>query len=225
MIILESPYKKESLNFYEKLNFTITEVDNQTFVSDKGIIIRLNKDNGKNPGIIVFKENIRDSIEELSSFVKILPVSDGFEFSDPSGTKITLIEAGKQIDSHINKGRSLAGNFAGVSIGLSDPAKSIKIWELLDFKIVAGSAEHGWAAMKDKDGSTISILKLEMCPHKFFNPSLTYFNGKNNLQIIEGIRNAGIRIEEEITAFNDIGIVDNIIIREPGGIGFFIFND
>ena len=45
------------------------------------------------------------------------------------------------------------------------------------------------------------------------------------MKIIEGIRKAGIDIEEDITAFNEKGIVDNIIIREPGGIGFFIFSD
>jgi len=54
---------------------------------------------------------------------------------------------------------------------------------------------------------------------------LTYFNGKQNLKVIEQIRNNGISITEEITHFNKEGIVDNIIIRDPGGYGFFIFSD
>ena len=29
----------------------------------------------------------------------------------------------------------------------------------------------------------------------------------------------------KITQFNKEGIVDNVIIRDPGGYGFFIFND
>lgn len=48
---------------------------------------------------------------------------------------------------------------------------------------------------------------------------------KSNLAIIQKIRDLQIPITEEITHFNKEGIVDNIIIRDPGGLGFFIFND
>jgi len=71
----------------------------------------------------------------------------------------------------------------------------------------------------------VSIMKPNMCPHLFFNPSLTYFNGGKNPEIIEAIRKLDIPITEEITYFNKEGLVDNIIIRDPGGYGFFIFND
>jgi len=71
----------------------------------------------------------------------------------------------------------------------------------------------------------VSFMQPNSCPHLFFNPSMTYFNGKNNLPIIAKIREAGILITEEITHFNQEGIVDNIIIRDPGGYGFFIFSD
>ncbi len=68
-------------------------------------------------------------------------------------------------------------------------------------------------------------MKPNACPHLFFNPSLTYFNGKNNIDIIAKIRALNISITEEITHFNKEGKVDNIIIRDPGGFGFFLFND
>ena len=45
------------------------------------------------------------------------------------------------------------------------------------------------------------------------------------MTIIEGVRTANIDITEEISHFNPDGIVDNIIIRDPGGLGFFIFSD
>jgi hypothetical protein len=54
---------------------------------------------------------------------------------------------------------------------------------------------------------------------------MTYFNGGNNMAVIGKIRSARIPIAEEITHFNKEGIVDNIIIRDPGGYGFFVFND
>ena len=63
------------------------------------------------------------------------------------------------------------------------------------------------------------------CPHLFFNPSLTYFNGGQNLPVIKAIREAGIPIAEEITHFNEEGVVDNVVLRDPGGLGMFIFND
>ena len=52
-----------------------------------------------------------------------------------------------------------------------------------------------------------------------------YFNGKNNLEIIEKIRSEGIEFTQEITEFNKEGIVDNVILRDPGGYGFFLFSD
>ena len=68
-------------------------------------------------------------------------------------------------------------------------------------------------------------MAANSCPHLFFNPSLTYFNSGRNPEVIAGIRAAGIPISEEITIFNKEGRVDNIIIRDPGGYGFFLFND
>jgi hypothetical protein len=62
-------------------------------------------------------------------------------------------------------------------------------------------------------------------PHLFFNPSLTYFNGKNNLAVIESLRESGIPLAQEITHFNDKGIVDNVILQDAGGLGIFVFSD
>jgi hypothetical protein len=117
------------------------------------------------------------------------------------------------------------GNFVGLSIESVDIAKSTEVWKELGFKI-NGAPEQGWVSCINDDELTINIMKPFMCPHLFFNPSLTYFNGKeNNPVVIQEIRNLKVPISEEITHFNDKGIVDNIIIRDPGGYGFFIFND
>src|SRR5690606_15097168 len=107
------------------------------------------------------------------------------------------------------------------SIGIN---RSFKIWELLGFKHTMGSADQGWVGFSN-DELSLSIMKPQTCPHLFFNPSLSYFNGKENLNVIQKIRDAGVSITEEITHFNKEGIVDNVIIRDPGGYGFFIFSD
>tara|TARA_B110000977_G_scaffold67472_1_gene91583 strand:- start:5205 stop:5372 length:168 start_codon:yes stop_codon:yes gene_type:complete len=54
---------------------------------------------------------------------------------------------------------------------------------------------------------------------------MTYFNGSHNLEIIESIKKQIIEITEEVTEFNSKGEVDKIILRDSGGLGFFVFND
>ena len=53
----------------------------------------------------------------------------------------------------------------------------------------------------------------------------TYFNSGRNPEIIAELRSAGVPLTEEITVFNERGDVDNVIVRDPGGTGFFVFND
>ena len=103
--------------------------------------------------------------------------------------------------------------------------KSAKFWSIFGYEITTGKEEQGWIVMTKEGFLPISIMKPFACPHLFFNPSLTYFNGGNNLPVIKKIRNLGIPITEEITEFNKEGIVDNVIVRDPGGLGFFVFND
>ncbi len=44
-------------------------------------------------------------------------------------------------------------------------------------------------------------MKPLQCPYLFFNPSLTYFNGKENEATIDSIKKQGVLITEEITQF------------------------
>ena len=60
--------------------------------------------------------------------------------------------------------------------------------------------------MKSEVGDSISLIQAQQCPHLFFNPSVTYFNGSHNLEINESIKK--IEITEEVTEFNSKGEVD-----------------
>ena len=102
---------------------------------------------------------------------------------------------------------------------------SIKIWEILGFEKNNGDEKSGWVNMNHNDEYDLSIMKANVCPHLFFNPSLTYFNGDKNLEIINEIRNSGTPIYEEIRVFNKENKVDNVLLRENGGLAFFVFND
>ena len=103
--------------------------------------------------------------------------------------------------------------------------KSQAVWEAIGFSLTMGTPGDAYIVLENSDGFPVSLMQPLNCPHLFFNPSMTFFNGANNPKIIDKIREAGLPITEEITHFNKQGIVDNIIIRDPGGYGFFLFND
>ncbi|NNF75479.1 MAG: hypothetical protein HKN00_09860, partial [Flavobacteriaceae bacterium] len=145
--------------------------------------------------------------------------------ADPSGSWIYLLNgAGPELDISAC-GPPIIGNFAGVSLESVDINKSVKLFQILGFKVTMGAIEQGWICLANADEFTVSLMKPFACPHLFFNPSLTYFNSGNNPAIIAKVRELQIPITEEITHFSKDGSVDNIIIRDPGGLGFFVFND
>ena len=46
-----------------------------------------------------------------------------------------------------------------------------------------------------------------------------------NKEIIENIKQVELPIEEEVIFSAEEKIAQNIILKDPGGLGFFIFND
>ena len=153
-------------------------------------------------------------------------IEGGYLLSDSSGSRVYLMEGESGLSFQAAESSdAVLGNFAGMSLETTDIHRSVGLWEALGFEKGMGSVEQGWVTYTNADQFTVSFMKPNSCPHLFFNPSLTYFNSGKNPEVIEKIRALGIPITEEITAFNKEGIVDNIIIRDPGGYGFFIFND
>jgi hypothetical protein len=217
---------EKSLDFYQRLNYKILSKENPCLVSDGNFIIEINADRFTRAGIKLFKSDWSSEIAALEKLTTITPTETGYLLSDPNGVWIYLETKELKINQEIEgKSEGLTGNFAGMSIEAADMTKSAEIWQTLGFEKNHGSVEQGWIAYSNGSDIGLSLMRPLMCPHLFFNPSLTFFNGKNNMSLIEKIREAGIPIAEEITHFNKQGIVDNIIIRDPGGYGFFIFND
>lgn len=218
-----TPNLEDSLNFYKQLGFTVVSDKNPILVSDGTVLIEINPNRFARAGIKLFDENWTLVLEQ---FKNVAPMANGHLLSDPSGTWIYLMEAdqGTKLDRQIFP-KSVLGNSMGVSLESIAFKDSITFYEKLGFKKEEGNLSQGWTSLKNKDGLIVTIMKDNACPHLFFNPSLTYFNGAKNEKVIETIRSSEIPITEEITYFNSEGAVDNIIIRDPGGLGFFIFND
>lgn len=216
----------ESLDFYTKLGFTKLPNTDLELVSDGKAVIEINPDRFARAGLKLFSESWEKIVEDLENLVNVLKIENGYLITDPSGIWIYLIETPEEvsIDTSVDPS-SVLGNYAGISLETTSINNSYHIWKLLGFDQQEGDVDQGWITLRNSDGLNISLMKPFTCPHLFFNPSLTYFNGSKNIEIIEKIRSLQIPITEEITHFNKEGVVDNIIIRDPGGYGFFLFND
>ena len=215
-----------SLTFYQSLRFKVLSENDPTVVTDGKVIVEIDPNRFVRPGIKVYTDTSDGVVEELRTLTTVLPTDSGHLLQDPTGTTIYLADQPCPFDLQEDVSTSsILGNFAGISLETVDPEKTIQLYKALGFNKVTGDITQGWITLTNNDGLAMSIMKINTCPHLFFNPSFTYFNGGNNLAVIEKVRQANIPINEEITHFNSEGVVDNIIIRDPGGFGFFVFND
>ncbi len=227
--IIQTPTRnlKESLEFYEKLNFKVISKIDPIVVTDGKAIIEINPNRNARAGIKLYRDNWLSVVEGLPKHIPIVKLDEGFLISDVSGMWIYLLEGEFMPKSVFTKdiSSSTLGNYAGISIETVGFKQSLNLLSYLGFESTAGSFEMGWQSLKNSDGMVISLMKPLVCPHLFFTPSLTYFNGENNPEIINAVRDLQIPMVEEITHFNKEGKVDNIIIKDPGGLGIFLFND
>ncbi|MEQ8302602.1 MAG: hypothetical protein RIB47_04360 [Cyclobacteriaceae bacterium] len=226
--LIQTPTNKleDSLSFYEKLGFMNVGGKNRIVVTDGIALIEINPDRIARAGVKLFKKKWTTEVTKLKKLTSVHKIDGGHLLSDMNGVWIYLVEDGLKLNFKPSaKSFSAFGNCAGLSLESTDVTGSVAIWKTLGFK-TSGPPDKGWVACVNADGLMVNIMNPLMCPHLFFNPSLTYFNGKEgNPKVIKEIRKLKIPIAEEITHFNDKGIVDNIIVRDPGGFGFFIFND
>ena len=226
--ILHTPTNalSNSLDFYEKLNYDVVSSENPTIVTDGSVLIEINPDRFARPGVKLYKNSWSDEIEILKNITPVYNIESGFLLNDGNGCWIYLIDGDLNLDPEMTDGgKTYSGNFSGISMESADMKRSMEIWGALGYAKSMGAPEQGYVGL-DREGSfSVSLMKPLTCPHLFFNPSMNFFNGKENEALIEKIRNAGVPIAEEITHFNDRGEVDNVILRDPGGYGFFVFND
>ncbi len=215
-----------SKTYYQKLNFELLSENKPTLFTDGKFLLEINPENTARTGLKLYQTDWQETVTALNKVTKVVDMEGGHLVSDPNGVKVYLMNEGLEKEV-ILKGESKAipGNFAGLSIEAVDVEKTVQFWELLGYKKTMGSIAQGWVAFENGTSVGISIMKPMVCPHLFFNPGLTFFNGGKNLPIIQKIKTVGIPIAEEITVFNKEGIVDNVILCDPGGLGFFIFND
>jgi hypothetical protein len=227
VITLQTPTDKteNSQSFYERLGFKCINEENPLVYTDGKAVIEINPDRFARAGIRCYQESWKEEIERLKEVTTVTAIEGGHVLSDASNVWIYLIEGAPAFAMPPSEASySVLGNYVGLSLETADFKRSERIYGILGFTLTSGGEEHAWASFSNNE-FTISLMGPMSCPHLFFNPSMTYFNGGKNLPVVEKVRSLGIPIAEEITLFNKEGLVDNIIIRDPGGYGFFVFND
>lgn len=221
-----TPNLKESIRFYENLSFKrLSTSDNMPIYTDGKAIIEINEDRFARCGLKVYGQESTEVLESLNDYSAI-EFPEYHLVSSPANIWLYIIKS--PISAPIvseEESFSVLGNNFGLSVEVVDMKASLKFWKQIGFEITMGGEEQGWVGLQDKAGFSISLMKPNACPHLFFNPSFTFFNGKKNVEIIDNLRSLDISFAEEITHFNNEGIVDNVIVRDPGGLGFFVFND
>lgn len=224
LIHTPTPGLEKSVDFYSRLGFEMISKNDPTVFTDGQALVEINPDRTARTGVKIYGF-AAESMSGLRESTEVLEVGGGFAAADPNGIKVYLSHDPFPLEFERKETSSgLPGNYAGLCIEAHSPADTVKFWESIGFEFKSGDIGNGYASYGIGDFE-ISIMKSGMCPHLFFNPSMTYFNHGKNLENIGKIRETGISIAEEITAFNEDGIADNIIIQDPGGLGFFVFND
>ena len=227
--IVTTPTNKleNSIGFYEKLGFKKVDAAGQHVYTDGKVIVEINPDRHARAGIRLYKSSWAAEVDALGGLAAVNKLKDGgYLLSDASGVWIYLVESEPAFKAETAEASfSELGNFSGVTLETTDMKRSADIYRALGFAAVFGDDSQAYMSLA-LDEFSVTLMKANICPHLFFNPSISYFNGKEgNPKVIAKVRELGIPIAEEITHFNKEGKVDNIIIRDPGGYGFFLFND
>ncbi len=227
-VVIHTPTNslQESIDFYSTLGYKVISDENPALVCNGQSVIEINPSRYARAGVKMYRKSWRNEVAQLKGLTELYPIEGGHILNDLNGCWIYLMDQEVDYSAHVGDSSfAVTGNFMGLSLESANMAKSLEIWQILGFSAIMGTVESGFLIIQNQEGFSVSLMKPLTCPHLFFNPSMTFFNGAKNLGIIEQIRKLNIPITEEITVFNKEGLVDNIIIRDPGGFGFFIFSD
>jgi hypothetical protein len=197
--------------------------DHGAYVYDRSVVIFVSDLTKERLGLSLCQADWSSELDAVRAYAVPLEIEGGSLISDSSGMHVKLLQNTIELPS--SSDNSILGSYSDLSIEVVEFERSKLIWQALGYSQTGGDEKQGWIVLS-KDGQTsISLIKAGSCPHIFRNPGLNYFNGTSNGQIIQRVRESGVTIGEELTVFSETGVVDNIILQDPAGLMFFLFND
>ncbi|MEL6430615.1 MAG: hypothetical protein AAFU73_21060 [Planctomycetota bacterium] len=232
-VLTPTPDLEGSLDFYARAGFV--RVDGATAgvpesgraaLTDGSVTVEIDADRHVRTSLVLRGEGVRRLVDSLRGTTRMVERDAGFVVADPNGVRVQLRPDDPWTPvAPTETPAARFGAFAGLSIEAFDPEATVSFWKTLGYAVKAGGPDAGWTQLGRDGAIDVSVMGPFTCPHLFFNPGLTYFNSGRNPEIIAELRSAGVPLTEEITVFNERGDVDNVIVRDPGGTGFFVFND
>ena len=193
-------------------------------MTDGAALIDVDPEPRARAGVRVWREALSAAAGETLELCGAAAFEGGHLVSAPSGVPVWVMDAPGP-DLELAPRGEVLGSYAGVSLETPSLARSLAFWGgLLGYQVAAGGADQGWVTLRRPEMVDLSLMGPLACPHSFANPSFTYFNGGRNPEVLDAIRTRGVEIFEEVGA-KDGAPAENVILREPGGVGFFVFND
>lgn len=225
VLVTPTPALRQSLDYYGSLGFEYRKHKDKHFVFDNQLVIEINENRFARPGIKLHFKNLEERVSAVRRSVKVFEDDNYYMFDLPGPLRVYLTDKEELVPLFRHTVNSVLGNFSGICIETAESQKASEISQTLGMRFVYGDTESSFFTMGNEDMAKISFMAPCTCPHLFFNPSLCFFNGAQNTERIARVRKAGVDIAEEITLFNAQGEVDNIVLRDPGGFGIFMFSD
>ncbi len=216
-----TPDLAASIDFYERLGFTrVPSTPDRPHFTDGAVTIAIDPSRTARTAIVLHGADLDPSA--LADVTGTIIEHEGRHLAaDPSGVLLWLDP--EPAPAH-HADSSILGPFAGLSIEAVDPVRTVAFWTAAGWH-TDGDPSSGYVSLSRPGCTVLSVMGMHTCPHLFPNPGLTYFNSGRNPEVIAQLRARNIPIAEEITHFSETGEVDNVILRDPGGTGFFVFND
>lgn len=215
-----------SRDWWQRLGFTVlSEEAARVTLTDGAVTVWLDSAKSARPAVVLARdEPWDDAVTKLAELTTVVETEHGHLAADPTGTWIHLHRGAVPAVPDATPASALS-TYMGVSLEVVGIDRAVAFYERLGFSHAQGSVDQGWVLLVEPGDTGVSLMGPFSCPHSFVNPSLTYFNSGNNPAVIAELRDRGVAFYEEVTAFNDQGEVDNVILRDPGGLGIFVFND
>ncbi len=195
-----------------------------SLMTDGAAVIDMDTSPRARAGVRVWRGALAGEVEATLELHGAAAFEGGQLVTAPSGVPVWVMD-GVGPAHELGRLGSLLGTFAGISIETPNLSRSVAFWSgLLDAQVAAGGIDQGWLTLRRDGMEDLSFMGPLACPHSFANPSLTYFNGDRNADVIRAVRAREIPVFEEVGGTESTP-AENIILREPGGLGFFVFND
>jgi predicted lactoylglutathione lyase len=198
-ISLSCKNTEKSLQFYQKLNYAILDVqlDAQVpwaLISDGSHLIMLSQNEFPSPALTIYGKSLPDRLRKLQNLVldiETIPDQNGklksAVIQNPTTLGITLIDFDiTLLPKPKRQSNFVLGEFSGIKIPVSDIRAAVEFWRKLEFK-----------SQKKKDIPLTLLhdqlqIKVDLVQQDFINnPALSYTN-TNEKNLIRTLENAQI---------------------------------